>query len=534
MAVFDNLFLNLSYSVRGERALPPSVKVYSVDRRDYAQSLAELIENLQPRHCVLIQLEAPPHSFCQSLDLNSYFSINSLLDLKTQFAAWFRPEESLDLSRYEPYYYQSTPVPTRFIVGQTRLQKIEEANSLLIILPSTPLPPYRIDTPMGKLSNYQIVINMMGNFINNDILKNTNYSMQVLMSFSLVALFAIFLLYFPAWLSGFVLLGSMLCYFVISLIFLDQFKWVLPLAAPLLCLLLAYFLGVLDRLNSQEKEQWALKRETEFLRELDDLKNHFLSLVSHDLKTPIARIQSLLEQLLMNSENPESHNSQKTLINKALSANDQLQRSIGTLLLLNRVESRDFRIQKEPADLKQLIENSLTSLREMASERNIEILSELETLFLIELDASLIREVIYNLVDNAIKYSPSHSQILIRCGESEILNELTPPQPGVWIEIQDSGQGIDPSDRDKVLRRFYSTDSKKIPASQPIKGTGLGLYLSSFFIEKHEGQISILSRCPNEKLTPDDRAFEYFPGTQHGTVVRVALPIESLYDEGAS
>jgi signal transduction histidine kinase len=283
-----------------------------------------------------------------------------------------------------------------------------------------------------------------------------------------------------------------------------------------------------DQLERREKSQWALERETEFLRELDDLKNHFLSLVSHDLKTPIARIQSLLEQLASDESRSHLDPKQSQLVLKALSANSQLQRSIATLLLLNRIESRDFRIQKKPTDLVKLIEESIKASRDLASERNVRIITELEPLFLLDLDASLIREVIHNLVDNAIKYSPTDSTILIRCGEGDLLSELTPPQPGVWFEVQDFGAGIDPEDRSKVLKRFFSTDAKKIPHDQAIKGTGLGLYLSAFFAEKHSGRIAVLSRCAGEKVSVEDPVQEYFPEGSQGTVVRVALPLESL------
>lgn len=538
MAGLDTFLLNASYSLRGDRPLPTNVQVIQVAPADAEILVPQALEAIQPTRCVLIHLEKAGNHYCHQLDLSEQFSLNSLLDLRGKFQSWFHPDSTESIEKYEPYYYG--PVDNIFLYAGNR--KFEKASSseesLLVVLASDPLPPFAFETPVGRLPSHEIALNMLGNFANHESLSRGDYWLQVFITGVLVLLFASFLTQFPIWLSGIVLMGSLLCYFVISLILLDQSRYSLPLAAPILALLLCYFLGMTDQLERREKRQWSLERETEFLREIDDLKNHFLSLVSHDLKTPIARIQSLLEQLIFSNSAPNSEQKlspeQNHLVEKAMRANSQLQRSIGTLLLLNRIESRDFQIQRNPTDMKELIENALSSPKELAQERGINIVTELELLFLVELDSSLIREVIYNLVDNAIKYSPDNGKIIVRCGESEVLSELTPPQAGVWFEVQDEGSGIDPEDRQKVAQRFFSTDNKKISSSQSIKGTGLGLYLSAFFVERHHGRMTVLSRCVEENLSSDDPAQEYFPDSSHGTLVRVALPLDNLYIEGAS
>jgi signal transduction histidine kinase len=528
MGPLDSLATGAMYGLRGPRRLPTPVHVFQVSPTQASRLLPKMLENLQPSECLLVNLPAASPQYCQTLDISAYYSLSSFIDLKAPFKAWFAPGGSIELDGYEPYYYGQVDAIPRVLSDTNFGPAPLPQDSLLVLLPTDPIPPFSFDTPAGRLSSFEVLLSVLGNFKEDASLSQGSYLTQILITLLLVSLFMLFIYRFPIWLSGMVLLGSGLFYFVLALILFDQFRYVLPLAAPLLALTLSYILGMADQLERREKNQWALERETEFLRELDELKNHFLSLVSHDLKTPIARIQSLLERLADSQDNTHLDDNQNILVQKALAANSQLQRSIATLLLLNRIESRDFRIQKKPTDLVKLIEESLKASRELAADRNVSILTELEPLFLVDLDATLIREVIHNLVDNAIKYSPSNSQILIRCGEGDLLSELTPPQPGVWLEVQDFGQGIDPEDRAKVLERFFSTDAKKIPHNQAIKGTGLGLYLSAFFAEKHSGRISVMSRCANEKVATDDPVQEYFPDETHGTVVRVSLPLEAF------
>ncbi len=528
MSALDSLFLGGLYELRGPRPLPAKVQVYQIDPAASSTLVPRLLEKLQPTECLLVNLPAHDAQYCRSLDVSTYYSLSSFLDLKTAFRAWFSPESPIPSDEYSPLYYGAQNSLPK-LTDQTSLASGPlETDTLLVLLPTDPAPPFSFETPAGRLSSFDVLLSILGNFKENATLSRANYLSQILMTLALVSLFMLFIYRFPIWLSGLVLLGSGLFYFVVALILFDQSRIILPLAAPLLGLGLSYVLGMADQLERREKNQWALERETEFLRELDDLKNHFLSLVSHDLKTPIARIQSLLEQLASAQSRSHLNPEQNRLVLKALSANSQLQRSIATLLLLNRIESRDFRIQKKPTDLVKLIEESIKASRDLASERSVRVVTELDPLFLLDLDASLIREVIHNLVDNAIKYSPTDSTILIRCGEGDLLSELTPPQPGVWFEVQDFGAGIDPDDRSKVLQRFFSTDAKKIPHDQAIKGTGLGLYLSAFFAEKHYGRIAVLSRCEGEKVSVEDPVQEYFPDGSHGTVVRVTLPLESL------
>ena len=124
------------------------------------------------------------------------------------------------------------------------------------------------------------------------------------------------------------------------------------------------------------------------------------------------------------------------------------------------------------------------------------IRTDFETLFPIKVDAELISKVLSNLIDNAIKYSPENTSILIKTAEIENHIEIT---------IEDQGIGIPNSELENVFNRFYRI---KNDTTIKVKGTGLGLYLSRYFIEAHQGTISVES-------TPDQ-----------GTKFSIRLPMD--------
>jgi signal transduction histidine kinase len=229
-----------------------------------------------------------------------------------------------------------------------------------------------------------------------------------------------------------------------------------------------------------------------------------------------------MESLISGNFGPVSE-AQSQALHRIVSANGQLQRSIASLLLLSRIEARQFELKKEPTDLDQLLKSVVDQNRPIALDRNISIEIDSEPLFLVELDPSVIRELLNNLIDNAIKYAPPASQIVLRLGESENCPELSPPAPGVWIEVQDQGLGIPVEDRKRILGRFIKGSNQNLAPDQSVQGTGLGLYLCSFFAEQHGGQLSVHSRVPGENAT--SLTHPSLEDSASGTLVRVVLPL---------
>jgi signal transduction histidine kinase len=520
MAPLDNMVLEAHYELRGQEELPLNTQIKYVKPNETEEALENLLQSLQPGHCVSFNLKVQT-SYCLNIDLNSRYTLNSLLDLRPLLETNLGNEDDYTRaqdSSWEPLYYQ------RFLpTSETQTKGVirNENNSLLILLPQDPLPPFKFSTPLGELYSHEVAITLGINSFKKTYLEVGSYSLQVIIGIVLAALYLLFPYQFPIWIGGFAFIATSLIYYALSLILFDQWNFLLPTAGPLCGLGASYILSATDQLSRKEETQRTLEYDSIKLRELDKLKNHFLSLVSHDLKTPIARMQALLEQLVHSLSKGKKEENSEELLSHALAANEQLQRSINTLLLMNRIESRDFSLQKSPTDLPKLIQNSLKGPSELARNSRVELTTELEPMFLVDLDSGIIQEVILNLLDNAIKFTPQNRKITIRCGEDS---------KGVWIEVQDEGTGIPPGEREKVWELFFQGSNDGKIAGKASHGSGLGLYLCAFFVNEHEGSLELYSRCQDEELSSTNPAFKYFQNSSTGTLVRVALPIESIYD----
>jgi len=314
-----------------------------------------------------------------------------------------------------------------------------------------------------------------------------------------------------------------------SFILFDALSLQLLVAAPFISAIVTYLLGVSDRLDRRDRSEWSIEREKESLHRLDEMRNNFLSLISHDLKTPIAKIQSIVDRLILSCENL-SPAERQTEFQKILAANQDLHKNISSLLLLSRIEAQEFQLKREPTALNELLESVIQDLEELMREKNIQLIREIEPQFLVDMDQALIREVATNLIGNAIKYSSENGTIIVRCGDQENDQSLLPPQSSIWFEVQDRGPGIPTAEQRRVFEKFFRGSNEYFPADQPVHGSGLGLYLSSYFVERHNGKISLYSRSAKDPISDEVAALGYFKDAETGTVMRVALPQESLYD----
>jgi signal transduction histidine kinase len=177
------------------------------------------------------------------------------------------------------------------------------------------------------------------------------------------------------------------------------------------------------------------------------------------------------------------------------SSSEELNRYIQSILKVLRVESRDFKLNVEVGDINEIIQEALLQLTPLAQEKQIQIETNLEPMFSIEVDVTLIREVLINLVENAIKYTPAGGKITLTSHE-------TPTR--VRVEVADTGEGIDPAEAQNVWGKFVRGKDQDLKT----KGTGLGLYLVKYFIELHGGEVFLSSEL------------------KKGTKVSFSLPLE--------
>jgi signal transduction histidine kinase len=172
---------------------------------------------------------------------------------------------------------------------------------------------------------------------------------------------------------------------------------------PLVAIVVSYYIVVPYRLIREYKKRWDYQRKNELLTQVEELKTNFLNLVTHDLKTPVARIQGLAEVILRKSADHLNNHDEEQL-RHIIGSTEELNRFITSILELSKVESNHLHIQFESKDINQLIERSVEGFKAQARAKRIAVVTHLEPLFPVKIDTSLISKVINNLIDNALKY----------------------------------------------------------------------------------------------------------------------------------
>ena len=223
------------------------------------------------------------------------------------------------------------------------------------------------------------------------------------------------------------------------------------------------------------------------LNRSNEQRREMLSDITHELRTPLTVLMGNLEGMLDGIYPADEEN-----LRSLLDETHILQRLVEDLRTLALAESGAIQLKKEPTDLAVLVGDTLVSFQSQADAAGVTILWEHgENIPWLELDPGRIRQVLYNLLANALRYTPSGGSIHIR---SRLAGSC------VELEIQDSGAGIPESDLPHIFERFYkSADSG---------GMGLGLAIAKHLVEAHNGKIAVESQ----------------PG--QGTTMRISLPVK--------
>ena len=283
-----------------------------------------------------------------------------------------------------------------------------------------------------------------------------------------------------------ILLGAAASYAVIAWILFTAVNVWIQMAHPLVAIFVCYYFFIPYRLIIENRKSWEFFQKHKLLEQVEELKTNFISMMSHDLKTPIARIQGMTEIITKDPVQLSAHQHEAVDTIKA-SATDLLH-FMNSILNYARIESQGVVLHKQAKDINELLQEVIKRHEFLAKVKHIKILSELEPLFSISIDPDLIRQVFSNLLENAIKYSPENSKVTVKSKEEADF---------VSVDFIDEGPGIPPEELPHLFLKFFRSKSVK---NTNIKGFGLGLYLAKYFTELHKGHI-IITAPPGKSAT---------------------------------
>lgn len=224
-----------------------------------------------------------------------------------------------------------------------------------------------------------------------------------------------------------------------------------------------------------------LQEESRRAKEATRLKSEFLANMSHELRTPLTGIIGFAELLYEDPENRLSP-AQKNFTHNIVRAGEHLLSMINDILDLSKIEAGKYELEVTRFDMVQVIRSTLVMLQAKAEQRGISLVLETECSVLqVTADKTKIRQVLLNLLGNAIKFSTVQSTV-----------RVTLKQDGhtVTVRVEDQGIGIEAEKQEKIFEQFYQNDGS---LDRKYEGTGLGLALSKQLIELHGGNIEVKS-----------------------------------------
>jgi signal transduction histidine kinase len=227
----------------------------------------------------------------------------------------------------------------------------------------------------------------------------------------------------------------------------------------------------------------AFNRMAAELAELDRMRRDLVANVSHELRTPISALQAVLENLVDEVEDPDP-----TMFATMLQQVERLGRLVAQLLDLSRLESGVVPLKLAPFEARRVLEQAVAEAHVHPSQKSsprVRLSVDVQPTDLeIYGDAERVHQVIANLVDNALRHSPSGGRVHL---------SARPEDGGVRVEVADEGPGIPAGEAGRVFERFYRSDAAR---SSSDGGTGLGLAIVRWIVDLHGGDIEVDRGAP--------------------------------------
>ena len=382
-----------------------------------------------------------------------------------------------------PSYDVKDVLAPSFDIEKLRNKKIFIGNSNYFIKSDwyynrllTPIDPLRGDFNKEGTAWIEVFVNIINNVI-------TERGIKILpkyFDYTLTIIFCIFL--FVCWLFFnpqkilLFFVGGNLLLIILNLILMSYFYYYLPLVIPIYFSILTMSLGGVTRLMKENYHLWQARQKRRVLEDSKDLKENFISLISHNLNTPIAKIRNLMEVILYDPQTSLEPDEKKTILDVS-KITVFLEKYFHNILQLTKLEQAAFQLSLQSKDINQIIETLMNDFIEDAEAKSINIRLETTPLFPIKIDVNLFSSLIYNLIDNAVKYGNSNADFII-----ETLEE----NENVLVKFITEGTFFSLEETQRVFEKFYrcqnAIESNEI-------GVGIGLYLSRYFARLHKGDL---------------------------------------------
>ncbi|NGZ11412.1 MAG: sensor histidine kinase [Nitrospira sp. LK70] len=228
------------------------------------------------------------------------------------------------------------------------------------------------------------------------------------------------------------------------------------------------------------------------LRRLEKIRKDFVANVSHELRTPLTSIKGYVEALLDGAKDDPSAST--TFLEIILKQSDRLNLIIEDLLELSKIESGDVSLKEDPLQLRSVIDRTLAMIKPIADKNRHRLVTVIDpSLPPVAGDEGRLVQVLTNLLDNAVKYTPAGGTITIGAKLAYSVGSAEQPAGAIELSVADTGIGIPEEDRPRVFERFYRVDKAR---SRELGGTGLGLAIVKHIVEGHGGQVWVEGNHP--------------------------------------
>lgn len=238
--------------------------------------------------------------------------------------------------------------------------------------------------------------------------------------------------------------------------------------------------GIIEKNNAYK----TIKEQNEKILEADKVKNEFLANVSHELRTPLNAILGFAE-ILQNGLYGKLCEKQNEFVNEIRVSGLRLLGMINEILDISKIEAKAMKISRSRFSIDMMFTEVCNVLRPLAAKKNIRLVKDFEDDFEIFADYQKMQQVFYNLVSNAIKFTPENGEVALDAKNNR--NKII-------LSVHDTGIGIDPKYHGKIFAKFVQLDSAY---TKKESSTGLGLTITKELVELHGGKISVKSEVNN-------------------------------------